>query len=83
MTEAAAKPSPDAFGALLAAAKGRRVCEHCQTEFAARRRWARFCSTACRKADYEKQLRLRIIREYLSELGKKGAAARKARKAAA
>lgn len=71
----------DALNALGAAATGQRACEHCGTHYEAHRRWARFCSTACRKAHFDQELRLRIIREYLSGLGKKGAAARKARRA--
>lgn len=79
------KPRADALNALEAALVGERCCENaaCAKRFKAARRWARFCCTECRKAHYDLQLKLRIIREYLSALGKKGAAARKAKRAAA
>ena len=68
---------------LEAARSGQRVCEHetCGKAFKAVRKWARFCSADCRKAHYDLELKRRHIREYLSELGRKGAAARKARRA--
>lgn len=80
-----AAPHPVALNALEAAASGRRVCENaaCAKPFKSVRRWARFCCTACRKAHYDLELRRKIIHEYLADLGRKGAAARKARKAAA
>lgn len=77
--------SPAALNALEAAATGHRVCENeaCAKTFKAVRRWARFCCAGCRKAHYDVELRRKIIHEYLAELGRKGAAARKARKVAA
>jgi len=75
--------SAAALNALTAAAVGARACESCGRHFEARRSWARFCCTGCRKEYFEAELRRRIIREYLSGLGKKGAAARKARRSAA
>lgn len=79
----ASAPSAHALNALTAAATGRRACEHCGEAFEPRRKWARFCATACRRAQFGDELRRRIIHEYLSGLGRKGAAARKARKAVA
>jgi protein-arginine kinase activator protein McsA len=77
--------SAGALNALTAAAVGQRACENeaCGRTFKAIRKWARFCCAGCRKAHYDLELRRRIIREYLSALGKKGAAARKAKRAAA
>lgn len=75
--------APAALNALTAAATGRRACEHCGEAFEPRRKWARFCSTAHRKAHFDVALRRRIIHEYLSGLGRKGAAARKAKRAVA
>lgn len=74
-----------ALNALEAARSGQRVCENeaCATAFTPVRKWARFCCTGCRKAHYDLELRRRHIREYLSEMGKKGAAARKAKRATA
>jgi ribulose kinase len=74
-----------ALNALEAAATGQRVCENaaCAKSFKAARRWARFCCTACRKAHFDETLRRKHIRDYLSELGRKGAAARKAKRKAA
>lgn len=88
---AGAEAAADAFNAsgrslaaLEAAASGHRVCElaSCAKTFTAKKRWARFCCPACRKAHYDHALKLKHIHEYLSELGKKGAAARKAKRAA-
>lgn len=81
---AAFNASPQRLASLEAAASGHRVCENetCAKTFKAVRQWARFCCAACRKAHYDVELRRRIIREYLSELGKKGAAARKALRSA-
>lgn len=70
-----------ALNALTAAAVGKRSCENCQTPYAPRRKWSRFCSDLCRRAGFEAEKRARIIHDYLSELGRKGAAARKARRA--
>lgn len=82
MTTPASVP---ALNALEASATGQRVCENetCAKTFKAARRWARFCCAGCRKAHYDLELRRRIIHEYLAALGRKGAAARKARKASA
>lgn len=76
--------TPAALNALAAAATGQRVCENeaCAKTFKPVRRWARFCCAGCRKAHYDLELRRRIIHEYLAELGRKGAAARKAKRAA-
>ena len=73
------------LAALEAAVSGRRVCENiaCATTFKPAKPWARFCCALCRKAHYDEALRLKHIHEYLSDLGKKGAAARKAKRAAA
>ncbi len=80
-----AQAPTDALNALEAAAVGRRVCENarCATTFKPAKPWARFCCAVCRKAHYDYALKLRHIHEYLSDLGKKGAAARKARRKAA
>lgn len=85
MSRAAFNASERPLAALEAARSGRRVCENarCAKAFKASRPWARFCCAVCRKAHYDEALRLKHIHEYLSDLGRKGAAARKARKAAA
>ena len=71
-----------ALNALAASAVGQRACAQCGTHFKAKRSWARFCSTDCRNLFHAAELKRQHIREYLSELGRKGAAARKARRAA-
>lgn len=77
-----ATASPAALNALEAARTGRRACEHCGGHYEAVRKWARFCSDKCRADAFKAEMRRRIIHEYLAELGRKGAAARKAKRAA-
>lgn len=75
--------APAAFNASDQPAAGQRTCQHCGKPYEAKRRWARFCSDLCRRLHFAAELKAKIIREYFSEIGRKGAAARKARKAAA
>lgn len=57
-----------------------RTCEQCGKGFDTRKPWARFCSPLCRRLAFKATERMRIIRDYLAEIGKKGAAARMAKR---
>lgn len=59
-----------------------RTCGTCGTAFTALRGWAEFCSSKCRSVHFRAQQRKQVIRDYFANLGRKGAAARKAKRAA-
>ncbi len=58
-----------------------RICqaEGCETPFAPRKHWQRFCSGTCRKAHHDAEKEADIIRRYLADMGRRGGHARAAK----
>lgn len=57
-----------------------RSCDKCGQGFETRKPWARFCSTPCRTVWNREARDRRVIREYMREIGRRGAAARAAKR---